>query len=237
MHARPYGKCHASLPVPVLPKNYFVPQMTGLHRDNRPRRTAAGVILGGGASSRMGGDKALLRFRDGALLDAVIARAAPQVSPLALSVAADREQTYRLRYPDYPLLFDAQPDRMGPLAGVIAGLKWARGLGDMEWLATFPCDAPFLPRDLVAQLSSTARAAPVFAHHADRLHGVCALWPVDCLKPLEAGVQRGTLRSVHSAMEALDGMSCHVEADEHAFFNVNTREDLARAEELASVAP
>ena len=211
--------------------------MTGLRRNNTPQHSVAGIILCGGASSRMGGDKALLPFGGGTLLDAVIARAAPQVSRLALSVAADREKTYRLRYSHYPLLFDAQPDRIGPLAGVIAGLKWAQSLGDVEWLATFPCDTPFLPRDVVAQLSSIARAAPVFAHHGDRLHGVCALWPVDCLKPLEAGVERGTLRSLHSAMEALDGVSCHIEADGYAFFNVNTREDFARAEELASIAP
>jgi molybdenum cofactor guanylyltransferase len=196
----------------------------------------AGLILCGGAAVRMGDDKALLPFRGGTLLDAVIARAAPQVSPLALNVAADREKTYRSAYPGYALLFDAHPERIGPLAGVIAGLKWARELGDVEWLATFPCDTPFLPRDLVAQLSASARRTPVFAHHGDRLHGVCSVWPIDCADALKSGVNAGNLRSLHSAMEALGGVTCPVEADEYAFVNINTRDDLARAE-LARVAP
>jgi molybdopterin-guanine dinucleotide biosynthesis protein A len=208
--------------------------MTQLRGNNMPPPPFAGVILCGGAGSRIGGEKALLPFLGGTMLDAVIARVAPQLSPLALNVAADRGEIYRARYPDYPLLLDAQPDRIGPLAGVIAGLECARTLGDVEWLATFPCDTPFLPRDLLAQLSAPAHKVPVFAHHGGRLHGICAVWPVDCLDALKAGVEEGKLRSLHSAMEALGGLSCPVDANEYAFFNINTREDLARAEELAS---
>lgn len=198
-----------------------------------PLQRNAGIILCGGAGTRIGGDKALLPFRDDALVDAVIARVASQVSPLALNVTVAQDQTYRTKYPDYPLLFDAHPERVGPLAGVIAGLEWACGLGDAEWLATFPCDTPFLPRDLVAQLSAVARDVPVFAYHGDRLHGVCAVWPIDCADALKSGIHAGNLRSLHSAMEALGGVTCPVEADEYAFFNINTRDDLVRAEEIA----
>lgn len=211
--------------------------MTQLRGDNMPPRTMAGVILCGGAGIRMRGEKALLPFQGGTLLDAVIARAAPQVSCLALNLAADREKVYRRHYPDYPLLLDAQPDRIGPLAGVIAGLEWALALGDVEWLATFPCDTPFLPVNLVAQLSAPARNVPVFAYHGDHLHGICAVWPIDCLDALKTGVEKGRLRSLHSAKEALGGLPCPVAADAYAFFNINTREDLARAEELATTAP
>ena len=207
--------------------------MTELPYTDTSKVLPAGVILCGGAGSRMGGEKALMHFLDSTLLHAVIAGVAPQVSPLALSVAASHEQTYRSKYPDYRLLFDALPDRVGPLAGVIAGLEWARTLGDVDWLATFPCDTPFLPRDLTARLMAEASDVPVFAHDGHRQHGICAVWPLDCVESLRQGVEEGHLRSVQSAMKALGAKACVFEAGAHAFFNINTRDDLARAEELA----
>ncbi len=193
----------------------------------------AGVILAGGAATRIGGEKALLPFAGSTLLDAVIGRVAPQVSRLTLNVPQTSAETFAERYRDYPLLFDPLPDRAGPLAGVIAGLEWLRALPDGGWLATFPCDAPFVPRDLVRQLMAHAHETPVFAHDGERLHGVCAVWPQDSLEPLREGVEAGRLRSLQSAMEALRGEICLIRGDEHAFFNINTRDDLARAEELA----
>jgi molybdopterin-guanine dinucleotide biosynthesis protein A len=199
----------------------------------RAERAVAGVILCGGAGSRLGGEKALVAFGQGRLLDAVRARATPQVFQLALNVSRGNAETYRSQFPEYPLLFDPFPQRVGPLAGVIAGLEWARALGDAEWLATFPCDTPFLPRDLVAQLMASASDAPVFAHDGERLHCVFAVWPLHCLDRVRSGVEGGELRSLQSAVNALRGMTCRIEAGEHAFFNINTREDLSRAEELA----
>jgi molybdenum cofactor guanylyltransferase len=193
----------------------------------------AGVILAGGAGTRVGGEKALLPFAGGTLLDSVIARAPQQVSQLALSVPEAAADIYRSRYPNYPLLFDSFAERVGPLAGVIAGLEWLRTLEAMKWLATFPCDTPFLPRDLVAQLTANAANVPVFAHDGERLQGACAVWPGHSLEPLREGVETGPLRSLQSAMNALGGKMCLIRGDTGAFFNINTRDDLARAEEMA----
>lgn len=194
---------------------------------------AAGIIVAAGTATRAGGDKALLPFAGGALIDAVIARVAPQVSQLALNVPAASVDKYRSRYPGHSLFFDSILGSVGPLAGVIVGLEWLRSAGIAEWLATFPCDTPFLPSDLVTQLMAEARDSPVFAHDGSRLHGLCAVWPVHCLEQLRAGVENGALRSLNSAMESLHGRTCGIEADEYAFFNVNTRADLIRAEQLA----
>jgi molybdopterin-guanine dinucleotide biosynthesis protein A len=196
---------------------------------NRP----AGMILAGGAASRIGGEKALLPFGTGTLLDAVMARVGPQVSPLALNVRKADAAHVRTRYPDNALVFDTLPEGVGPLGGVVAGLGWLATLGEAHWLATFPCDTPFLPRDLVAQLMAQARDRPVFARDAERLHGVCALWPLGCAARLKAGVEQGRLRSLQSALNELGGETCLVAAHAHAFFNINTREDLEKAEALA----
>jgi molybdopterin-guanine dinucleotide biosynthesis protein A len=196
----------------------------------------AGVILAGGAATRIGGEKALLPFGAGTLLDAVIARVAPQVSQLALNVPAAGIDVYHERYANYPFLVDAFPEQVGPLAGVVAGIEWTRTVKGAQWLATFPCDTPFLPHDLVSRLAAEARDVPVFAHDGNRQHGICAIWPFWCLERLRQSVEIGHLRSIQSAMTALEAKTCVFETQAPAFFNINTRDDLARAEELARAA-
>ena len=173
----------------------------------------------------MGAAKPLLRFQGGTLIDAVIARAHPQVARLAIDVHRDEEKAYRARYGD-AVLADLFDERLGPLCGVVTGLAWL----EADWLAIFPCDTPFLPLDLVAQLARSAGSHPVVARHGDRTHGVCGLWPKSCLTRLKAGVESGALRSMRSALEAFEAVECEIAAADNAFFNVNTPDDLARAE-------
>lgn len=188
--------------------------------------TIAGAILAGGASARMGGQKALAPFRGATLIEAAIARARPQVGELALDAPADSVETYRARFGEaLAILRDLYADRGGPLCGIVTGLTWC----DTQWLATFPCDTPFLPLDLVSHLARHADRAPVVARNAQ----VCGLWPKSCLAPLKKGLDDGRLRSVLSAVEFFGGVVVDIEAPAEAFFNVNTLEDLKAAEALS----
>jgi molybdopterin-guanine dinucleotide biosynthesis protein A len=193
----------------------------------------AGIILAGGKGERIGGRKALLPFGTGTLIDAVIARAAPQVERLALNVPSTDELLYRARFAArFDVLADPFEQGTGPLAGIVAGLAWGKAMGGVEWLASFPCDAPFLPRDLVPRLLKASEAGrPCAAEDDERLQGVCAIWPVRCLDRLREGVEAGVLRSPFAALELLGGTRCRFD-DAGAFFNVNTREDLAKAETM-----
>ena len=192
----------------------------------------AGIILAGGKGERIGGGKALLPFGNATLIEAVIARAAPQVDRLALNVPSTDELLYRGRFGDrFDIVTDPFEQGTGPLAGIVGGLAWAKALG-AEWLATFPCDAPFLPQDLVSRLlAASAAGRPCAAEDAERLQGVCAIWPVVRLESLREGVESGRLRSLFAALEALNGTRCRFD-DADAFFNVNTREHLAQAEAM-----
>jgi molybdopterin-guanine dinucleotide biosynthesis protein A len=157
------------------------------------------------------------------LIAHVIARIAPQVAALAINAnsAAAGYAAFGL-----PLVGDPLPDRPGPLAGVLAGLTWA---ADGDWLLTVPCDAPFLPADLVARLLGVAgQAEVVCAGSGGRLHPVCALW-----RPALAPAIRDALAAGRHGVEAfVRGRNLAVAAfadDPDPFLNVNTREDLARA--------
>ncbi len=189
----------------------------------------AGVILAGGKGSRIGGGKPLLPFGDGVLLDAVIKRVRGQVGALTINVPAKEKARYRERFGDaLPLISDAFKQGTGPLAGIVASLEWAASL-PVEWVATFPCDTPFLPDDLVSRLAAARLGTrPVAAEDDSGVQGVCGLWHVSSLASLRCGVESGALRSVVSALTLLDGTRCRFE-DGGAFFNINTQEDLQRA--------
>jgi molybdopterin-guanine dinucleotide biosynthesis protein A len=183
----------------------------------------AGVILAGGTSARMGEHKPFMPFRGATLIEAVIARAKPQVTTLAIDVTASMADIYRARLGEI-ILPDVFTETLGPLCGIITGLMWSQS----DWLAVFPCDTPFLPADLVAQLAKHADKSPVVAKGAQ----VCGLWPKNCLAPLKEGIEFGKLRGVLSAVESFGGVVCEVRARDHAFFNINTPDDLKAAEAL-----
>jgi molybdopterin-guanine dinucleotide biosynthesis protein A len=110
----------------------------------------AGVILAGGAATRLGGvDKPLLTLGDGTLLDVLLARVRPQVAALAISANGDPVRYARF---GLPVLADEML-RRGPLGGVLSGLGWAARIG-AEVLLSVPGDTPFVPVDLVARLGA-----------------------------------------------------------------------------------
>jgi len=179
-----------------------------------------------------GGEKALLRCGERTLLDHAIIIATPQVERLALDVRQRSFPLYAaLGSRGMPLLADPFEGKAGPLGGIVGGLAWVATLPlEYAWLATFPCDCPFLPHDLVARLSASRspdEMRPVVAFDGHRMQNLCALWPRDVFRELQHGVALGEYRSVGFALDALGAIACSVEGD---FFNINTPADLALAE-------
>ena len=197
-----------------------------------------GVIVAGGKGVRLGGDKPLRAFGGATLLEAVIERAKPQVEQLAVNAPRDALPRYRaLLGNDFALLNDDEPGDVGPLAGILSGLAWAEQRR-ASWLATFPADTPFLPRDLVKRLLASARGSvPVAVHDGERLQGLCAVWPVGSHAALRDAVRTSDMRSLHRAIAHLGGIACVFEGDATDFMNVNTPEDLREAERLLAKSP
>ncbi len=199
------------------------------------RDDITGIVLAGGLGRRMssdgqGVDKGLQPFRGRPMVAHVIERLAPQVGTLVINANRNIE-----RYADFgwPVVRDAIEGFAGPLAGLHAGMTQAR----TRWVATVPCDSPFLPLDLVARLSAavvardddspTADVSGVqlaVARTAGQAHPVFALVEralIDDLRAFLASGQRkidawyAPLRVVEVAF-----------ADEAAFRNINTVKEL-----------
>lgn len=196
-----------------------------------------GVILAGGLASRMGGgDKGLLRLGDETLLARVIDRLRPQVAELALNANGDKT-----RFESFGLqvLPDSIEGSVGPLAGVLAGLDWAAQQG-ADSIVTAAADTPFFPADLAVCLQQAGQgmAAPLVlaaTPNSDRgqvRHPTFGLWPVSLRDDLRAALEGGLRKVVlwtdrHEGREAVFPVG-----NVDPFFNVNTPEDLTRAQAL-----
>jgi molybdopterin-guanine dinucleotide biosynthesis protein A len=185
-----------------------------------------GVILAGGEGRRMGGaDKALLLLDGRALVSHAIDRLLPQVEALAISANGEPARLARFGLPVLP---DDRP--MGPLSGILAGLRRAAAQGASH-LVSAPVDVPFLPPDLVPRLLLAAQDRPVVARAGGRLHPVTALWPVTLAPALADFLASGAKPKVMDFAAAQGAVTADF-PDDGAFANVNTPEDLAAAEAL-----
>lgn len=190
------------------------------------REAVAGLVLAGGGGRRMGGrDKAFLDLGGEPLVARVVARLAPQVAAVAIS--SNRPEDV-FAFLGLPVLADDGGRRVGPLAGLLAGLAWARDLG-FTHLQTVAVDTPGFPADLVARLAVAAgREGLAVARSAGRVHPVFALVPVRLAADLEAHLRSGGSLRVADWLDRHDPAFVDFESgDRDPFFNINTPADLA----------
>lgn len=186
----------------------------------------------------MGGtEKLFLQVGGTSVLDLILARVGPQVDEIAINVRDASRALYEGRLArNIALISDPFAGACGPLGGVLAGLTWLSGLGqEFDWLATFPGDTPFLPRDLVSVLKSLRQPAsprPVVAFSSQRVQSLCALWPKILWRDLNQGIRQGHLRSVKAALDEFSAIRAPC-GSAHSFINLNTKSDLVDAEYLA----
>jgi molybdopterin-guanine dinucleotide biosynthesis protein A len=201
--------------------------------------SVAGVVLAGGRSSRLGGgDKGLRPLAGRPILAHVVERLKPQVSALVINANGDpaRFAAFGLR-----VVADSVPGFAGPLAGVHAGLQWARDhLPAACAVVTVPGDTPFLPGDLVTRFLAARRDhadALLVARSESGVHPVIGLWPVALAAELEESLKRGA-RKASAWTEAHGAIEVSFPPVEiggkliDPFFNINRPEDLARAEAM-----
>ncbi|MGC4025771.1 MAG: molybdenum cofactor guanylyltransferase MobA [Mesorhizobium sp.] len=193
----------------------------------------AGVVLAGGRSSRMDGEnKALLQLAGETLLARAIERLRPQVKALVINS--------NVVLPDngYPNIADTVAGYAGPLAGILAGLAWARD-EKISHLVTVACDTPFFPTDLVDRLGSALKESGkvALAASAGRVHPVFGLWSTQLFDDLSNYLNNDPRRSVLAFAERHSFETVAFDfAAVDPFFNINTRQDLAEAERLAQKA-
>jgi molybdopterin-guanine dinucleotide biosynthesis protein A len=169
-----------------------------------------------------GGDKTLLPLHGRPLLAHLLTRLAPQVAALALNANGDPS---RFASHGLPVIPDSISGTPGPLAGILAAMDHAAGLG-LPQVLTIPGDTPLIPPDLAMRLH--AAAAPIAcAASAGRTHPPIALWPAALRDDLRAAILAGEGKV--SRWAAKYGCAI-VDWEGDPFLNANTPEELAALE-------
>lgn len=163
------------------------------------KQNIVGVLLAGGQSRRMGGgDKGLLEIAGRPMLAHVMERFSGQVGDVVLNANGDPARFERF---GLPVAADPIEGNVGPLAGVLAGMRWAvRNAPDATHIATASTDAPLIPPDLVQRLSAAleSKAERIALAKSDGfMHPVIGLWPVELADDLERAIKDGVRKVLH----------------------------------------
>ena len=223
------------------------------------------VILAGGQGRRMGGNKAAQNLAGQTLLAHVMARIAPQVDRVLVSVGPN---SHRAATPapclNYTEIADAEAAHyLGPMAGIEAALFW--GLAQKsppDYLLSVAVDTPFLPDDLGARLRAAQPQNPqanpsiIRATCRGHLHPVIALWPLK-IRSIDGGQNLADVIAEHRILTLKSGgKSPSIQQIQtkfpvgdadfpvrtypdgtkcDPFFNINTPEDLAKAAQMMTM--
>lgn len=188
-----------------------------------------GVVLAGGRSTRFGREKAAADFAGRPLIAWAAEALAAGCARVAVNAPRGSAAAQFARDNGLDLISDAPHTPQGPLAGIEAGLAWARASG-VEMLASAPCDTPLLPHDLVPRLASAldAEHGAAMARTSQGLQPLCALWRTSALAPIADALKDARHPPIRSLLCDL-GAAEVMFADERRFMNVNAPEDHASA--------
>ena len=158
-----------------------------------------GVVLAGGQSRRMGGgDKGLLELAGKPMLRHVIDRLVPQVATTIINANGDPQRFAAFAL---PVVADTVEGFVGPLAGVLAGMRWSTSnVPAARWIVTAPGDAPLLPRDLVERMMEAVAQREdtiALAQSGGEMHPVIGLWPIALMQDLEEQLKAGVRKVLH----------------------------------------
>jgi|TARA_B110000503_G_scaffold51751_1_gene83437 molybdopterin-guanine dinucleotide biosynthesis protein len=199
------------------------------------------VILAGGKGRRMGGkDKALIPLLDRPLLSYVLESISGHVAPIALNINTNLDKFSEF---GYEIIEDPIKGHLGPLAGILASLNWARQL-NQKWVMTLPCDTPFLPKNIVKEMiklkNKELDVDLVVAQSKGYNHPVIALWKSDLNLKLEKALNEG-IRKIDIFTSNLK--VAYVDFDKinnenfDPFTNLNSPLDLIKAQQILGKLP
>ena len=196
-----------------------------------PKKKLFGLILNGGLSRRMGSDKSKKMVSNKTLISLVVEKARVQVDYLAIN-SNQKSSGNKIE-----IIPDCLPGNLGPLVGILSGLKWLEKNDDYfsNWLVIFPVDSPFFPENLVQCFFENLRDEKiVMAKCKGRLHPVFSMWHTDNLKLLEKFLIGGGRKIDHFSKKIKTRVVNFPFIGYDPFFNVNNLDDLKIAEGISS---
>jgi len=194
-----------------------------------------GFVLAGGKSSRMGTDKATLKFCGRPMVGIAVEKL--RGFCMEVGIAGNREDLARFA----PVVHEERVE-VGPGAGVEAGLKAAT----QEWVLFVPMDVPLVPEELLRRWAEAVlRMDGIVASHLNcgREQPTFCILRRDCVPRFSAALDAGERRlgmllrmasegshRVHGVEDLYGEDAPDLETSRRWFLNVNTPQELAEAE-------
>jgi molybdopterin-guanine dinucleotide biosynthesis protein A len=191
--------------------------------------TRAVSVQAGGASSRMGQDKALMTLAG----DPVIKHVLRAIEGLADQIIVTTNNPEDYRFLELPLFRDE-----APMAGALEGLRTALVNSPAERTLLVACDMPFLQANLLNYLFEQSSGFDVTVPQwNDRLQPLCAVYSDRCLAAVESSLAAGDKRMISFHDQVRVNVIPPAEVAEMDpkglnFFNLNTLEDFEKAEAM-----
>jgi molybdopterin-guanine dinucleotide biosynthesis protein A len=199
-------------------------------------RSMTSIVLVGGRGTRLGKDKLQVLVGGRPLLQRVIDGLSP-ISERILVVTAQGQKrpAIQVTYSEVVAVQDIYPGK-GALGGIYTGLTAANS----QYSLVVAADMPFLNPDLLQHLVGVM---PGFDVVMPRINGdiepLHAVYSRDCLPAIQEQIQKGQLQ-IRVFLERVRARYVEVtEIDRFdprhlSLFNVNTPEDLTKAQEIAA---
>lgn len=176
------------------------------------------VILAGGASKRMGKNKALLEIEGKTVIERILERL---IDFSEVLISANNEDDYKEF--GYRIIKDIFID-CGPLAGIHSCLKAAEN----EYVFFAPCDMPYFSEKLIDfafSEISVENEACVFRDEFGRIHALCGLYKKSLINELELALRTGKYKAQSFAKEHNFKVIDVPRELSQALFNMNVLED------------
>ena len=187
-----------------------------------------GIILAGGKSSRMDTDKGLQELCGKPLISYSIKVLSELCSTIIISTSSDAYQSF-----GYKTVADEIPG-IGPMGGIYSALKQSKTQKNL----VLSCDLPFVSKELLSYIMENSDGCQVAVPWQGNQHyePLCGFYNLSVLEQMNDFIQNGN----YKLPDLFDKISINrlvIDSeleffDDNLFLNVNSKHDLATAENL-----
>ena len=189
-----------------------------------------GVVLAGVKSQRFGEDKCQVKLGDKLLIDYILSEIIDEFKEVLLI----SNNKIKYNHSNKISLVEDTKKGLGPLGGILTAMKWIRQNNkSYKWISTFPSDTPFFKKQILNNFIEEIKSYEgklFFINSNNTRHNIFGLWSIDLLERLEKDLKNGE-RKVEMWANKIGVKSINMKFEnKDPFFNINTKEDLIKAE-------
>jgi len=190
------------------------------------------VVLAGGKSMRFGNNKSQAQLKGKILIDYILSEI---INDFREVIIVANDPIEHLSSDKITKIVDFKKN-LGPLGGVFSAMKWVKDNDKKyQWIATFPSDTPFFKKKIMNSFLNKINEKEselFFMKSNEKRHNIFGLWSMDLIDQLEKDLETGS-RKVEKWANSIGVKTINMSFEkEDPFFNINTKEDLEKAENI-----